>query len=332
MSEKARAQIVRTGRVEAGALDRREQPLVGVDDEGVGALDTVEGVAKLRADGGRAGVGAVDVQPGAVVLGEIGDRRHRVDRRRRGRAHGCHDSAHVALGELLRERVGAHAELGVGRHLAELELEQPRRLLDGRVRLVGAEHYAATAANLTRGGEGAHRRGGRGVLDVTEPGAGQAEELRDPVHDVLLQLRRGRGGAPQHPVRVQRRDEELREDARLGARVREVGEEAGMVPVRDGRDDQLVEVAEHVGERLALLRRRLGELGAQRPGLDLRQHREVADALEVVGRPVDGGAAVLAEAQRRVDRIRSMSGQGRVFSTCSLVSHALLACATPIST
>ena len=51
-------------------------------------------------------------------------------------------------------------------------------------------------------------------------------------------------------------------DARKSARIpgsdargREVGEEARVLPVGDRRQEHRVEVAQHVGERLALLRR-----------------------------------------------------------------------------
>ena len=52
--------------------------------------------------------------------------------------------------------------------------------------------------------------------------------------------------------------------------------------------------------------------------LDLREHRQLADALEVVGRPVDGAVPVLAERHF----FALTFDQGRVFTTWSFVSHA----------
>ena len=71
--------------------------------------------------------------------------------------------------------------------------------------------------------------------------------------------------------------------ARLRAGRREVGEEARVLPVRDRRHEHVVEVAQHVRERLALLRRRGGQPRAHVARLDLREHRQLAHAAR--GRP-----------------------------------------------
>lgn len=49
---------------EAVAIEIGEQPLVGVEAERVAIFDAPENVTKFRADGGSAGVGCIDVQPG----------------------------------------------------------------------------------------------------------------------------------------------------------------------------------------------------------------------------------------------------------------------------
>ena len=105
-----------------------------------------------------------------------------------------------------------------------------------------------------------------------------------------------RRGAPEDPDLVEPGAEQLGEDARLRAGVREVGEEARALPVREPRQEDVVEVAEDVRERLRLLGRRRGQPRAQLAGLDLREHREVAQPLEVRRDPLDRGGAVLAEA------------------------------------
>ena len=79
--------------------------------------------------------------------------------------------------------------------------------------------------------------------------------------------------------------EQLGEDAGLRAGVREVREEARALPVRDPRQEHLVEVAEHVRERLGALRRRGRQPRAQLARLDLREHGQLAHALEVATRP-----------------------------------------------
>ena len=98
---------------------------------------------------------------------------------------------------------------------------------------------------------------------------------------------------------VQGRDEELGQDARLGARDPEVREEARVVPVRDAGQQDRVEVLEHRGERLALLRRRRGEPCADLARLDLCEHGEIAAVLEVPGDPVDRRISILAKAHSR---------------------------------
>ena len=111
-----------------------------------------------------------------------------------------------------------------------------------------------------------------------------------------LELGRRRRGAPEDRDLVQRRRDQLGEDPRLRGGDGEVGEEARVLPVRERRDDQLVEVAEDVRERLAGLGRRDRELRRQLARLDLREHRQLVDALEIAGRPVERRGAVLPEA------------------------------------
>ena len=82
----------------AADLVRLEQPLVRVEHERVGAIEAgqrgASGVGERR---GRA-VGAVDVQPDAVLGAQVGERRQRVDRAGRGRAGGGRDAERHAPG------------------------------------------------------------------------------------------------------------------------------------------------------------------------------------------------------------------------------------------
>ena len=158
---------------------------------------------------------------------------------------------------------------------------------------------------------------------------GKAEELCEPGERHLLELlERGRG-APQDPDLVERRDEQLGEDPRLGAGRREVREVTRALPVGQAGKQDVVQVAQHGLERL----RRLGSLGREggpdRSRLDRREHREVADALEVRSSPLERGRPVVAE--RAHFRSFATSRHGRVLSTCSFVSQARLAWAMPSS-
>ncbi len=99
--------------------------------------------------------------------------------------------------------------------------------------------------------------------------------------------------------------------------------------MRQPGHEQAVEVGEHCGERLRLVRRRPRQRRADVSRLNLREHGKLADALEVRRDPVDGEGAVRPE----VGHLRSfaISRQERVLSTCSFVSQARRAWATPSS-
>src|SRR5581483_5522945 len=137
---------------------------------------------------------------------------------------------------------------------------------------------------------------------------------------------------PRHRVHVQRRNEQLGEDARLGARVRKPREEARVVPVRERREDQLVEIAQHVRERLAALGRRSRQGGAHRAWLDGRRDAAFADRPQVRVRPVGCAIEVLAKCHGRFFRSFSICFHARVLSTSSFVSHARRAWPIPSST
>ena len=63
----------------------------------------------------------------------------------------------------------------------------------------------------------------------------------------------GRAGHPGHALDAEPGRDQVAEHRGPGGVGREVAEEAGVLPVRDARQDDPVEVGQHVGERLALL-------------------------------------------------------------------------------
>jgi hypothetical protein len=89
--------------------------------------------------------------------------------------------------------------------------------------------------------------------------------------------------------------------------------------VRQSRQQDLVEVPQYVRERLTALRGRRWEPLPDVSWIDLRQHRQLADSLEVTRGPLERGGAVLTEAHFSSF---SICGHVRVFNTCSFVSHA----------
>ena len=151
------------------------------------------------------------------------------------------------------ERVGPHAEIGVRRHAAKAvvaEAEQDHRLVDRRVRLVGAVDAVARQLGparhprcphagdrrLARRRQRVQARDRRRVVDDAFEGVGQAHQLTQPPERHLLEFGHRRRGPPQHALRVERGGQQLRQHARPAARDGEVGEEAGVVPVGDARE------------------------------------------------------------------------------------------------
>ena len=217
-----------------------------VDGDRVGALPAGEVVSQLGADRRRTGVGGVDVEPDARLRAEIGERRNRIDRARTRRPDGRDERA----GAVQIDGFGPHTEALVHRHLPQLELEQLRGLVRGRVRVLRAEHDPPARPQRPRDGERRQRPGRRGVLDVTVESRRQAEQLREPVERHLLELLERRRRTPEDPDLVQGGHEQLGQDPRLRSRRREVGEEPRALPVRQSGQEDAVEVVEDRGERL----------------------------------------------------------------------------------
>ena len=113
-----------------------------------------------------------------------------------------------------------------------------------------------------------------------------------------------------------------------------VEKDARMLPVRERRQEQLVEVAEDVRERLGLLGRRRRQLRRELAGVHLGEHRQLGHPLEVLRRPLERRGTVPAEVQLGHRFFRSLSScfHVRVLTTSALVSQPRRACATANST
>ena len=225
---------LRPPRPDGRAVHRREEPLVRVDDDRVGVLDAVEAPAELGADGGRARVGRVDVEPDARLGAAPGELR-RPGRPRSTRS--CRPSprprSRPSSGKSVR-----HPELVVDRDACAARARgsappsRPRSAPAPRRRPPRPGRSARAAASAARVEVEAVSS-----MWPCSPG-GQPEQLGEPADDDLLELgRRGRGH-PRHRVDVERGGQQLGEDPRLRAGVGEVGEEARVVPVREPRHDQ----------------------------------------------------------------------------------------------
>jgi len=319
---------------------------VRVEDERIGLGHAGQQPASFRQDGGAAGQGRVHVEPQGVAAGDRGDGGHGVDGRRGGGPHGGHDGAggeaRGAVGgdePLQRRRV--HGVVGVHRHLDQVgsaEAGDHHVLLHRRVGFrggvdpqalgPGAESVAVDGAArqpLAGGDEGGQRGGGGGVLDGAAERRRQAQHLAEPVHDHLLQLGGRRRGLPIHGVDTQARREQLAQDGRPGVVAREVGEEAGVVPVGDARHHDVAEIGEDPVPVLGPLGRGGGELRPDVARLDAGPHGVAVGVVHVVGHPVHELVAVAAERgtvhgvfpRRRCSRRRRRSAARRTAPSVS---------------
>ncbi len=154
------------------------------------------------------------------------------------------------------QRVGPHRVHVVGRDPATGAPAQAQRhacLLDAAVRLLRRvddgradlrptsqpEGGRVQAGSLARGRDRDERRRRCRVGQEPIERVGQAERATEPADDHLLELRADRRGPPQHRVLAQHGGDELAEDPRARRRGREVGQEAGVLPVRRVRLHQI---------------------------------------------------------------------------------------------
>ena len=280
--------IVHSAAVEGTQIERREQPLVRIHDDGVRPPAAVHHVAHAGREGGGPRIGRVDVEPRASVLSEaIGNRLDRIDAGRRRRPDRRDDrhryrSRRPVRRHRLAQRVGPHPEPAVHRNLADGVQAQPERhhrLVDHGVRLIGgvdgerrqvvAPCYPAgpdvRRGPVARGGQGMQGRDRRGVVDHAFEGVRQSQQLPEPAERHFLQFRGGGRRPPQHRLDVEGGGEKLGQNAGRAAGDGEVGEEAGVVPVGETRDDYALEVAEDLVEPDALAGRPVGQRAADVP-------------------------------------------------------------------
>lgn len=65
--------------------------------------------------------------------------------------------------------------------------------------------------------------------------------------------------------------------------------------MRQRRQDQSIDIGDDVGHRFAVFRRSERQLGFQIARLNLRKHRQLFNAFEVIGDPIDQFMAMTAE-------------------------------------
>ncbi len=155
------AQPLRIADQRAAGFERRVEPLVGIDGDRIGEAEGPQVVGSLGHRRGESAVGAVDMEPDAVLPAEGGDLGQRVDGAGAHRSGGAdHQTRHVAGGDvgldLPPERADVHPELAVGGNPADRLGAEPSHVSGllqpgvGLGRAVDPQPAAGTAVHTER--------------------------------------------------------------------------------------------------------------------------------------------------------------------------------------
>ena len=286
---------------------------MGVEGDRVGPLDPVEQRPQLGCEHGRPAVGRVDVQPQPVLGAQVGDRGQRVDGAGGGGAgrRDDHERPHAGpdvVGHGPAQVVEAHPVAvvgGDGAHGPLAQTEHVGRLGDRRVGLRGGvEHEAqaihAVPADVPVGARVASRleRGQvRGRPAARHQAAGacrQAEPLRQPPHQMQLELGRGRRDRPSAHVGVESGRQQVARRAGDRARARHVRHEPGVAAQRRLLDDERTQQRAQVGDRERLGPDRQGGGRGDIGGVERTRDGQVAHPCEQLAPQVEHGARQVA--------------------------------------
>ena len=148
---------------------------------------------------------------------------------------------------------------------------------------------------LARGNECVQRPDRGRVVDHALEGIGKSDQLTQPAERDFLELgRRGRR-PPEHRLLIERCGEKFGQDARRAGGDREIGEESWMIPVREARHEQTLEVGHDGLEGFRVFRRRGRQRRFDRPRLEARKHGVFFGMIEVLGDPLNQPVAVTPE-------------------------------------
>ena len=216
---------------ERARVERREQPLVRIDDEAVRPLDARVAVADARHREPGAAVRAVDVHPHAEPLARVRHGSDVVDDAGvRGAARRDHREHAIEVlggqvGEERIERVGAEASLLVGLDGHDVCVHRPPGCRDRRVRPAGGDDQSARAVvppsravapAPTRGDDQRAEVAGRATADEHAAGLRREPgEVGDVAQRLVLGVDRAGALQPRTGVDARRADHEIEQDRRL---------------------------------------------------------------------------------------------------------------------
>ncbi len=230
-----------------------------------------------------------------MLPGDARQRGHRIDGSRRRRSGRRDDSARCRAGVAVArdqrvEGVGHHRVRRIGRHevnVVPTEAGQQRRLVhrtmglrrdvdDERPRLVLQAAAARTvpADPFARRDQRHQGAGRRRVLNHAGPLVRQSTHLPQPVGDDFFDLGERRARLPRQAEHAETRADVVAQHAGEQAVAREVPEEARVLPVREGRHDDAIEVRDDRLEGFGLDRRRCRQLTLDVAGFGAGHHRQ----------------------------------------------------------
>ena len=127
---------------------------------------------------------------------------------------------------------------------------------------------------------------------------GQVHLNGQPVEDVLLQFGDRGAGVPQHALGAEARRHQIGQRGGPAGVGREVGEEARGLPMGNAGQYDLIEIGQHLGKVLAVLRRLDRQHGPDVARLDRGLYRQFPEPRHVVGHPVHCLVAPMPELLR----------------------------------
>ena len=237
-------------------VERREQPFVRIDDEGVDAFDACELCPRAGDAQRRAAVCRVDVEPQPARRGDGGETGEIVDdagvRRSRGRRDRAHRIGFGVRGQGALERRAREPIRVVGLDDERVAIEDPQRARDRRMRLLADRDppaVGATTAARRRRLAGDHERrqvSGRTTRDETSArGRREPGEVGEEPQRLVLGVDRARRLQPRRRVDRRRRDDRVEHERGLGRRGRDEREEPRAVGRDAGGREDLGEHPEH---------------------------------------------------------------------------------------
>ena len=294
-----------------GAVEGREEPLVGIDDERVGPFEPDELVPDRWREQGGAPVGAVDVEPQRAFRRHIGHAGEVVDDAGVGRSCRGDHGDHV-VGPRVPFQGGpqrqARQPVVVGRDDQGLDADDVEGLahrgvgvLTHRHQRVGGSDPAPPVAGRVAGHHERREVPGRASRDEASPGpGGQAGRPGQDLERLVL----GDDGAgrlqPRRPVQRGAGDEHVEEQGCLGRGGRDEGQKAGAV-ARHHRRGQLVDEQPHdLGGLVPLGAHQTGQDRDQIRGLtaEVQRDRVECQTLLAVGHHQVGHGLVVVEHPR----------------------------------